>query len=164
MAKRKARKAAELLISPENLEKRKILSIKKRRKYEQSCSKTVQSRPGPAKEDGNKEASKCGKQMKPGLRLPTGHKKLLLEQDKSNFQRCRTRNTCNNLLHQIEDVENSELLELTTPKTLEADSCNSPSVESLKSTLTTTPQEVRPYPKATPRNKKQKENLASPEL
>ncbi|KAK9743812.1 hypothetical protein QE152_g8317 [Popillia japonica] len=56
--------------------------------------------------------------------------------------------------HQNEDVENSELLEPTTPTTLEADSCNSPSVESLKSTLIRTPQEVRLYPKAAPRKQK----------
>ncbi|KAK9687144.1 hypothetical protein QE152_g36662 [Popillia japonica] len=56
--------------------------------------------------------------------------------------------------HQNEDVENSEILEPTTPTTSEADSCNSPSVESLKSTLIRTPQEVRPYPKAAPRKQK----------
>ncbi|KAK9729708.1 hypothetical protein QE152_g15773 [Popillia japonica] len=56
--------------------------------------------------------------------------------------------------HQNEDVENSELLEPTTPTSLEADSCNSPSVESLKSTLIRTPQEVRLYPKAAPRKQK----------
>ncbi|KAK9721151.1 hypothetical protein QE152_g21690 [Popillia japonica] len=56
--------------------------------------------------------------------------------------------------HQNEDVENSELLEPTTPTTLEADSCNSPSVELLKSTLIRSPQEVRPYPKAAPQKQK----------
>ncbi|KAK9708004.1 hypothetical protein QE152_g27502 [Popillia japonica] len=43
--------------------------------------------------------------------------------------------------HQNEDAENSELLETTTPTPLEADTCNSASVESLKSTLIRTPQE-----------------------
>lgn len=46
--KGKAKKVAKLLTSPENLEKRKVLSIRKKQKVEQSCSKAVQSRPIPS--------------------------------------------------------------------------------------------------------------------